>query len=143
MIKKKKGRISKKKSNTKKKKERDQQQLIMAAVRPLVTIFNAKDASQADRTSLPEVFTAPIRTDLVRFVHTQINKNHRQAYAVNKYAGEQTSAESWGTGRAVSRIPRVKGGGTHRSGQGAFGNMCRGGRMFGATKIWRKWHRKV
>lgn len=55
----------------------------------------------------------------------------------------QTSAESWGTGRAVARIPRVGGGGTQRSGQGAFGNMCRGGRMFAPTKIWRRWHRKV
>merc|ERR1712113_898984 len=34
-------------------------------------------------------------------------------------------------------------GGTHRSGQGAFGNMCRGGRMFAPTKTWRRWHRKV
>lgn len=57
--------------------------------------------------------------------------------------GHQTSAESWGTGRAVARIPRVRGGGTHRSGQGAFGNMCRGGRMFGPTKPWRRWHRKI
>merc|ERR1719460_1483243 len=53
------------------------------------------------------------------------------------------SAASWGTGRAVSRIPRVQGGCTHRSGQGAFGNMCRGGRMFAPTKTWRRWHRKV
>ena len=57
--------------------------------------------------------------------------------------GHQTSAESWGTGRAVARIPRVRGGGTHRSGQAAYGNMCRGGRMFAPTKIWRKWHRKI
>merc|ERR1712096_392572 len=42
-----------------------------------------------------------------------------------------------------ARIPRVRGGGTHRSGQGAFGNMCRGGRMFAPTKTWRRWHRKV
>jgi len=55
----------------------------------------------------------------------------------------QSSAESWGTGRAVSRIPRVPGGGTHRAGQGAFGNMCRGGRMFSPTKVWRRWHRKI
>jgi large subunit ribosomal protein L4e len=40
-------------------------------------------------------------------------------------------------------IPRVGGGGTHRSGQGAFGNMCRKGRMFAPTKTWRRWHRKV
>lgn len=53
------------------------------------------------------------------------------------------SAESWGTGRAVARIPRVGGSGTHRSGQGAFGNMCRKGRMFAPIRIWRKWHRRV
>ena len=58
-------------------------------------------------------------------------------------SGYGYAAASWGTGRAVSRIPRVQGGGTHRSGQGAFGNMCRGGRMFAPTKTWRKWHRKV
>lgn len=57
--------------------------------------------------------------------------------------GHETPAESWGTGRAVARIPRVGGGGTSRSGQGAFGNMCRGGRMFAPTKVWRKWHRKI
>lgn len=70
-------------------------------------------------------------------------KNSRQAYAVNIRAGKQVSASSWGTGRAVARIPRVGGGGTSRSGQGAFGNMCRGGRMFAPTKTWRKWHRKI
>ncbi|CAG8590976.1 4622_t:CDS:2 [Racocetra fulgida] len=86
---------------------------------------------------------APIRPDIVRFVHTNISKSNRQPYAVSSKAGHQTSAESWGTGRAVARIPRVSGGGTHRAGQGAFGNMCRGGRMFAPTKIWRKWHVKT
>ena len=92
---------------------------------------------------LPSVFTAPIRLDVVHFVHTNIRKNSRQAYAVAYASGEQTSAMSWGTGRAVARIPRVAGGGTGRSGQGAFGNMCRGGRMYAPTKIWRRWHRHV
>merc|ERR1719253_2114100 len=58
-------------------------------------------------------------------------------------AGHGHSAHSWGTGRAVSRIPRVSGGGTSRAGQAAFGNMCRKGRMFAPTKTWRKWHRKI
>ncbi|KAI9730014.1 MAG: hypothetical protein M1818_008283 [Claussenomyces sp. TS43310] len=70
-------------------------------------------------------------------------KNKRQPYAVSEKAGHQTSAESWGTGRAVARIPRVSGGGTHRAGQAAFGNMCRSGRMFAPTKVWRKWHQKI
>merc|ERR1719503_407511 len=69
--------------------------------------------------------------------------NKRQAHGVARNAGHQVSASSWGTGRAVARIPRVGGGGTSRSGQGAFGNMCRGGRMFAPTKTWRKWHRKI
>nr|WP_272689924.1 50S ribosomal protein L4 [Providencia sp. PROV020] len=92
---------------------------------------------------MPAVFRAPIRPDIVNFVHTNMRKNKRQPYAVSELAGHQTSAESWGTGRAVARIPRVRGGGTHRSGQGAFGNMCRGGRMFAPTKTWRRWHRRI
>ena len=75
------------------------------------------------QTPLPAVFKAPIRPDVINFVHSNIAKNKRQPYAVSKLAGHQTSAESWGTGRAVARIPRVRGGGTHRSGQGAFGNV--------------------
>lgn len=29
------------------------------------------------------------------------------------------------------------------AGQGAFGNMCRGGHMYAPTKVWRRWHRKI
>jgi large subunit ribosomal protein L4e len=79
----------------------------------------------------------------VSIVSFSMNKNKRQAYAVNDWAGHQHSAESWGTGRAVARIPRVSGGGNSRSGQGAFGNMCRKGRMFAPTRTWRKWHKKI
>jgi len=92
---------------------------------------------------MPAVFTAPIRDDLVQFCHSNMAKNRRQGHAVYWHAGHEHSAESWGTGRAVARIPRISGSGTHRSGQGAFGNMCRKGRMFAPLKIWRKWQRKV
>jgi large subunit ribosomal protein L4e len=112
------------------------------ASRPLVTV-QSPFLQKKSTVTLPHVLTAPIRIDLVQDVHTRMNKNHRQPYAVSKSAGEQTSAQSWGTGRAVSRIPRVSGGGTHRSGQAAFGNMCRGGRMFAPTKVWRKWHVRI
>ncbi|CAM9369259.1 unnamed protein product [Ectocarpus sp. 4 AP-2014] len=112
------------------------------SARPVVSVFSREGVAQ-ESTTLPAVFTVPIRPDVVNFVHTNMAKNHRQPYAVSKRAGHQTSAESWGTGRAVSRIPRVQGGGTQRAGQGAFGNMCRGGRMFSPTKIWRRWHRNV
>ena len=109
----------------------------------MVTVYKIDGSATQTTLKLPAVFSAPIRPDLVSFVHTNIAKNARQAYAVSENAGHQTSAESWGTGRAVARIPRVGGGGTGRSGQGAFGNMCRGGRMFAPTKTYRRWHRKV
>jgi len=113
------------------------------ASRPLLTVQNVDGTPSNSQVATPFVFTTPLRPDLIQTVHTNMNKNHRQAYSVNKYVGKQAAAASWGTGRAVSRIPRVSGGGTSRSGQGAFGNMCRGGHMFAPTKTWRRWHRKV
>lgn len=111
--------------------------------RPIISVYSGKDGKVVGTLSAPAVFSAPIRVDVVQHVHRDIAKNKRQPYAVSSAAGHQTSAESWGTGRAVARIPRVPGGGTHRAGQGAFGNMCRGGRMFAPTKTYRRWHRKV
>jgi len=113
------------------------------AARPLVTVYDDNYKATETQIKLPAVFRAPIRPDIVSFIHDQVRKNKRQAHAVSTQAGMQHSAESWGTGRAVARIPRVRGGGTHRSGQGAFGNMCRGGHMFAPLKVWRKWHRRV
>merc|ERR1711944_170585 len=112
------------------------------AARPLITVYNEKGEKSDVNVKLPAVFKAPVRPDIVNFVHFEMLKNTRQAYAVSEKAGHQTSAESWGTGRAVARIPRVRGGGTHRSGQAAFGNMCRGGRMFAPLKTWRKWQKR-
>eukprot|EP00760_Papus_ankaliazontas_P007282 PhM_4_TR13318/c0_g1_i2/m.20898/K02930/RP-L4e, RPL4; large subunit ribosomal protein L4e len=113
------------------------------AARPNVNVFSSTEAKIVGSSALPSVFMTPIRHDLVRFVHTNIAKNARQAYGVTRRQGHRTTAESWGTGRAVARIPRVSGGGTNRSGQGAYGNMCRGGHMFSATKTFRRWHRHV
>jgi len=115
----------------------------LAAARPLIGVHSDKNAPTGNTICLPAVFRAPVRPDIVSLIHNNVAKNKRQPYCVSEPAGHQTSAESWGTGRAVARIPRVRGGGTHRSGQAAFGNMCRGGRMFAPTKQWRRWHRKV
>jgi len=114
------------------------------STRPTVSVFSHKNHNQVlSEVRMPHVFLAPVRNDLVSFVHDQLSKNTRQAHGVDKKAGMKHSAESWGTGRAVARIPRVSGSGTHRSGQGAFGNMCRKGRMAHPLQTWRRWHRKV
>mmetsp|Transcript_66120 Transcript_66120/g.187792 ORF Transcript_66120/g.187792 Transcript_66120/m.187792 type:complete len:409 (+) Transcript_66120:111-1337(+) len=116
----------------------------MALARPTVSIYKFDNPNEKSGTTpLPTVLAMPLRPDLVRYVHTNMSKNHRQAYAVKEKAGYGTAAESWGTGRAVARIPRVPGGGTHRAGQAAFGNQARGGGMFNPTRQWRRWHRKL
>ncbi|PKI84639.1 hypothetical protein MVES1_001499 [Malassezia vespertilionis] len=112
------------------------------AARPTVNVRGVDGAAKGS-LPLPAVFTVPIRPDVIEQIHSQLAKNKRQPYAVASNAGHQTSAESWGTGRAVARIPRVGGGGTHRSGQAAFGNMARGGHMFNPTKVWRRWFIKT
>merc|ERR1712050_480815 len=110
--------------------------------RPTVSVFNHKNASEVvAEVRMPHVFMAPVRNDLVQFVHDQLSKNTRQAHGVDRKAGMKHSAESWGTGRAVARIPRVSGSGTHRSGQAAFGNMCRKGRMAHPLQTWSRCHR--
>ncbi|KAL5726344.1 60S ribosomal protein L4 [Ranunculus cassubicifolius] len=117
-----------------------------AAARPLVNVQPLEGDMATDASTtipLPDVCKASIRPDIANYIVTNMSKNSRQPYVVSVKAGHQKSAESWGTGRAVSRIPRVPGGGTHRAGQGAFGNMCRGGRMFAPTKRWKRWHRKI
>eukprot|EP01066_Platyproteum_vivax_P016961 Platyproteum_vivax@DN7264_c0_g1_i1.p1 len=114
--------------------------------RPTVSIYKFDSVDGTHRTGclpMPPVFLAPIRTDEVKRTHWNMIRNRQQPYAVKLGAGYGTAAESWGTGRAVSRIPRVPGGGTHRAGQGAFGNMCRGGGMFAPTKTYRRWCRKT
>merc|ERR1719498_741370 len=110
--------------------------------RPVVSIYGKKDKNM-EQVPMPAVFTAPIRDDTVQFVHANMAKNRRQAHGVFFKAGQEHSAESWGTGRAVARIPRISGSGTSRSGQATFGNMCRKARMFAPLKIWRNWHRRV
>merc|ERR1712127_742070 len=112
--------------------------------RPVVSVYKSDaDTGIADSVTMPEVFTVPIRNDLVHFVHSSLAKNRRQGHAVFHKAGAEHSAESWATGRAVARIPRISGSGTSRAGQATFGNMCRKARMFAPLKIWRKIHRKV
>jgi len=116
----------------------------MATARPVVSVYQFDTPSEkAETVPMPHVLMSPLRPDLVRYIHTNVSKNKRQAISVGAKVGYETAAASWGTGRAVARVPRAPGGGTHRAGQGTFGNMCRGGGMFNPTKTWRRWHRRV
>merc|ERR1711976_877367 len=121
-----------------------QKKINKMSTRPTVSVFSHANPNEVhSEVQMPHVFCAPVRNDIVSFVHDQLSRNSLQARGVDRKAGMKHSAESWGTGRAVARIPRVSGSGTHRSGQAAFGNMCRKGRMAHPLQTFRRWHRRV
>ncbi|KAI8852520.1 ribosomal protein L4 domain-containing protein [Chytridium lagenaria] len=97
-----------------------------AAARPVVSVFSKSgDNTVVTTVTLPSVFTAPIRADVVNFVHTNVAKKQASGLRCLRQ------------GRSPD-LCRVLG-----AGQAAFGNMCRGGRMFAPTKVWRRWHVKT
>ena len=59
----------------------------LQAARPLITVYSEKGEASASSVTLPAVFKAPIRPDIVNFVHAEIRKNSRQPYAVSTGAG--------------------------------------------------------
>ena len=107
-----------------------------------VNVYDVDGCTVLKTIEKPAVFGLELREDLVQRVHSLMSNNSRQPYAVSPEAGMQHSAESWGTGRAIARVPRVKGGGRNRAGQAAFANFCRQGRLAHPTKTYRKWHKK-
>lgn len=59
-----------------------------ACARPLISVYTEKGESTGKNVVMPAVFRAPIRPDVVNFVHTNMRKNNRQPYAVSELAGE-------------------------------------------------------
>jgi large subunit ribosomal protein L4e len=57
--------------------------------------------------SLPEVFKAELRPDVIRRAVTAIEANARQPYAPSPTAGMRHSVQTWGKGRGVSRVQRL------------------------------------
>ena len=56
--------------------------------RPVVSVYSKDTQSEiVDSIPMPAVFTAPIRNDIVQFVHTNMAKNRRQAHGVQRDAG--------------------------------------------------------
>lgn len=76
---------------------------------------------------LPSVFGTGLRLDLIRKASLAEQSHRFQAQGRNIMAGKRTTAESFGVGRGISRVPRVGGHGG-LSGTGAFAPGTVGGR---------------
>ena len=103
------------------------------------------DVELGKKVSLPDSFSAEIRTDLVKLAVASARANRRQAYGSNPHGGKRKpmsgmkhSVEWWGKGRGVSRIMR-------RTGQrrGAQNPHTLGGRRAHGPKVEKDWSRKL
>jgi len=87
-------------------------------------IFNI-EGKPTGKTTLPSVFYTPLRPDVIKRAVLSIQSHRLQHQGRDPMAGKKTSAESRGTGMAMARVPREKGGG----GKAAFAPGTVGGRQ--------------
>ncbi len=57
---------------------------------------------------LPAVFEEEYRPDLIKRAVLALQSTRFQPHGTNPFAGLRTSAESWGSGRGVAQVPRLK-----------------------------------
>jgi len=62
------------------------------------------------KIELPEAFSAEFRPDLIKRAVLSLQSRRLQPHGAHPYAGVRTSAHSWGSGRGVSHVPRIKNG---------------------------------
>jgi large subunit ribosomal protein L4e len=71
--------------------------------------------------SLPKVFSAAVRKDLIKRAFLASFTAQKQPKGRDPLAGRKVSVKSFGTGREMARLPR------HSSGRAGFAPMARGG----------------
>jgi large subunit ribosomal protein L4e len=64
----------------------------------------------AHEIDLPAIFEEEYRPDLIKRAVLALQSTRFQPHGTNPYAGLRTSAESWGSGRGVAQVPRLKNG---------------------------------
>lgn len=68
------------------------------------------DGTEEDETELPRVFDSDVRDDIIKRASEAHRAKSRRSHGSNPKAGFRTSAESWGAGRGVAMVPRIKNG---------------------------------
>lgn len=78
---------------------------------------------------LPAVFETAYRPDAIHRASVAAQSARKQPQGRDPMAGKRNTAVSWGPGRGMARVPRVKGSGTRTANSGAFAPMTVGGRL--------------
>ncbi len=87
------------------------------------------DGKAVKKIELPPVFDTPLRLDVIRRVIAISWSRSKQPQGRDPLAGKRTTAESWGVGYGIARIPRIKGARHPAAGRGALVAGTVGGRQ--------------
>ncbi|KQC04107.1 MAG: 50S ribosomal protein L4 [Methanoculleus sp. SDB] len=68
------------------------------------------EGSDIREIDLPAVFAEDYRPDLIKRAVLALQSTRYQPHGTNPLAGLRTSAASWGSGRGVAQVPRLKNG---------------------------------
>lgn len=86
-----------------------------------VPVLNAEN-EKVDEVELPKIFETPYRPDIIKRAVIAQQSHGFQPQGRDPMAGKRTTAESWGVGRGLSRVPRLR-----ESRRAAFGVSTVGG----------------
>jgi len=87
------------------------------------------DGKKIREVPLPDVFHTPLRPDLIKRAVITAQSHRFQPQGRDPMAGKRTTAESFGVGRALARVPRVKGEHHPRASMAAFAPSTVKGRV--------------
>jgi large subunit ribosomal protein L4e len=96
-----------------------------------------------DEMNLPEIFTEEYRPDLIKRAVLSAQAARIQPWGTDPMAGKRTSAQSYGAGRGVAMVPRVKGSRHPAGSKGAFVPQAAGGRRAHPPRVARTITEKI
>jgi len=105
-------------------------------------IFNL-EGEVVGKIELPPVFNKPVRFDLIRRAYLSTLASSRQPKGTDPNAGKRTSARSWGVGRGLARVPRIRGEHHPTVGRGAFAPGTVGGRAAHPPRVDKRLDEKI
>jgi large subunit ribosomal protein L4e len=92
---------------------------------------------------LPEIFSEEFRPDLIKRAVLSAQSARIQPWGADPMAGKRTTAESYGAGRGVAMVPRVKGSRHPAGSKAAFVPQAAGGRRAHPPRTTRIIHEKI
>ena len=110
----------------------------------MVQVFSTSGATDGE-VEIPPIFSTPIRRDIIQKAYINLESHRFQPKGTHPTAGMDVVARSNDppTGRGVSRIAKMRGGGGGRQGQAGGVASVRGGRQAHPPNVQKSIHKKI